>query len=359
MKLEFEKLHNKRILITGGAGFIGGALIRKLLKESKCIIFNIDKLGYASDQKSIYEVINNNNIDQKRYTFLKVDLSHKESINDAVEHANPDIVMHLAAESHVDNSINAPERFIYSNIIGTYNLLNAIKNHFLNLPLDRKNIFKFHHISTDEVYGSLSLNDPKFQEDTNYDPRSPYSATKASSDHLVNAWHHTYGLPIVITNCSNNFGPWQFPEKLIPVVITNALSGEKIPLYGDGLNIRDWLFVEDHINALILVANKGKIGSKYCIGGFGEKSNFQVVKTICNILDNKMNPSSSFFNLVELVNDRLGHDRRYAINSFKIQNELSWEPIYNFEEALNITVDWYIRNIEWCKDIKKNLRLTK
>ena len=273
-----------RYLITGGAGFIGGALVRKLISNQKNVVFNLDKLGYASDLESIDNLNLKNNFGN--YTFINVDLVDKENLRDAIEKANPDVIMHLAAESHVDRSIDEPHHFLESNIIGTFNLLQLAKEYWSNLETERKENFKFHHISTDEVYGSLGEKG-SFNELTPYDPRSPYSASKASSDHLVRAWFHTYNFPILITNCSNNFGPWQFPEKLIPLVISKALEGEKIPIYGDGLNVRDWLYVEDHVEALLLVIQKGVIGQSYCIGGYGEKTNKYIVELICSILDKR------------------------------------------------------------------------
>ena len=257
-----------RYLITGGAGFIGGTLVRKLINNQRNIVFNLDKLGYASDLESIDNLNNKNNFGN--YTFLNVDLADKDNLFDAIVKAKPDYLMHLAAESHVDRSIDNPSQFLKNNIIGTFNLLEAAKEYWSNLEPKRKSKFRFLHISTDEVYGSLGEKG-SFNENTPYDPRSPYSATKASSDHLVRAWFHTYNFPILISNCSNNFGPWQFPEKFIPLVISNALEGKNIPIYGDGSNVRDWLYVEDHIDALLVVIQKGKIGQSYCIGGYGEK----------------------------------------------------------------------------------------
>ena len=345
--------NRRRILITGGAGFIGGHLVKRLIKNSDSIVFNIDKLSYASDNFSInkeLEKIGNNA--HRRYKLLKTDLSNKLQLKDAFSFADPDIIFHLAAESHVDRSIDNPEQFIDSNIIGTYNLLELSRDHFEKLESIRKEYFRFHHISTDEVFGSLEEKG-FFSEESSYNPRSPYSASKAASDHLVKAWNHTYQLPIILTNCSNNFGPWQFPEKLIPIIILKALSGEKIPIYGDGSNIRDWLFVEDHINGLILAATKGIIGESYCIGGSNEKSNIEIAKEICLLLDQKLNKRKSHKDLIEMVKDRPGHDQRYAIDSSKIRNKLDWEPKYQFKEALDITINWYLNNISWVNRIKK------
>ena len=338
-----------RYLITGGAGFIGSTLVRKLINNERNIVFNLDKLGYASDLESIDNLNKKNNFGN--YSFLKVDLAEKENLYDAIEISKPDIIMHLAAESHVDRSIDQPHLFLESNIIGTFNLLEVAKEYWSKLKPNKKNTFRFHHISTDEVYGSLEA-EGSFNELTSYDPRSPYSASKASSDHLVRAWFHTYNFPILITNCSNNFGPWQFPEKLIPLVISKALEGEKIPIYGDGLNVRDWLYVEDHVEALLLVIQKGVIGQSYCIGGYGEKTNKYIVELICSILDKRKPASSPHSKLIEYVKDRPGHDKRYSINSTKIQNELGWKSNFKLEESIEKTVNWYLENYNWVKKIK-------
>jgi len=340
-----------RYLITGGAGFIGGALVRRLINNERNIVFNLDKLGYASDLESIDNLNKKNNFGN--YTFLKVDLSEKENLYDVIESSKPDVIMHLAAESHVDRSIDQPNHFIESNINGTFNLLQAAKEYWSKLKPNRKNTFRFHHISTDEVYGSLG-EEGSFNELTSYDPRSPYSASKASSDHLVRAWFHTYNFPILITNCSNNFGPWQFPEKLIPLVISKALEGKKIPIYGDGLNVRDWLYVDDHIEALLLVIKKGVIGQSYCIGGYGEKTNKFIVELICSILDKKKPRSSSYSELIEYVKDRPGHDKRYSIDSSKINKELGWKSKFKLEESIEKTVNWYLDNYDWVKKIQSN-----
>ena len=342
-------LNNSRILITGGAGFIGSALIRKLLKDSKFTIFNLDKMGYASDLSSIKDTILSLDIEkEKRHRLLKVDLTNISDTISAVNYANPDFVMHLAAESHVDRSIKGPEEFIRSNIFGTFNLLEAVRNHYSGLNPSRKETFRFLHISTDEVFGSLG-DEGMFNESTKYDPRSPYSASKASSDHIVNAWHHTFGIPSLITNCSNNYGPWQYKEKLIPKIIFNALNNKEIPIYGNGENIRDWLFVEDHVNGLIKVLLEGKIGEKYCIGGNQEKNNNEVVNNICELLDKRQPRDISYKALISYVKDRLGHDKRYAIDSSKIKSELNWQPKYTFEQGLDTTVLWYL---EYFKKIK-------
>ena len=333
-----------RILVTGGAGFIGGALVRRLLRETDAIVFNLDKLGYASDLSSIGE--------HPRHQLLKVDLVNAEATAAAIQQADPDLVFHLAAESHVDRSISGPGAFIESNVQGTFNLLQAARNHWEQLPGERKQQFRFQHISTDEVFGSLGATG-RFSETTPYDPRSPYSASKAASDHLVRAWHHTYGMPVVLTNCSNNYGPWQFPEKLIPVVILKAVAGESIPLYGDGQNVRDWLFVEDHVDALLLVAQKGQIGESYCVGGFGERSNKEVVLEICNLLDQYRPSDAPYFALVTPVGDRPGHDRRYAIDSSRISSDLGWQPKHSFANGIAATLKWYLDNLAWCDRVCK------
>ena len=333
-----------RILVTGGAGFIGGALVRRLLRETDAMVFNLDKLGYASDLSSIGE--------HPRHQLLKVDLVNAEATAAAVQQADPDLVFHLAAESHVDRSISGPGAFIESNVQGTFNLLQAARNHWEQLPGERKQQFRFQHISTDEVFGSLGATG-RFSETTPYDPRSPYSASKAASDHLVRAWHHTYGMPVVLTNCSNNYGPWQFPEKLIPVVILKAVAGESIPLYGDGQNVRDWLFVEDHVDALLLVAQKGQIGESYCVGGFGERSNKEVVLEICNLLDQYRPSDAPYFALVTPVGDRPGHDRRYAIDSSRISSDLGWQPKHSFANGIAATLRWYLDNLAWCDRVCK------
>ena len=339
-----------RYLITGGAGFIGGALVRRLISDQHNIVFNLDKLGYASDLESIDNLNNKNNFGN--YSFLNVDLADKDNLFDAIVKAKPDYLMHLAAESHVDRSIDNPSQFLKSNIIGTFNLLEVSKEYWSNLEPKRKSKFRFLHISTDEVYGSLGEKG-SFNENTPYDPRSPYSATKASSDHLVRAWFHTYNFPILISNCSNNFGPWQFPEKFIPLVISNALEGKNIPIYGDGSNVRDWLYVEDHIDALLVVIQKGKIGQSYCIGGYGERSNKFLVESICKILDKRRTDKAPHSNLIEFVKDRPGHDKRYSIDSTKIYNFLGWKSNHKFEDSLEYTVDWYLKNIEWLRKIQQ------
>jgi dTDP-glucose 4,6-dehydratase len=341
-----------RVLVTGGAGFIGGALVRRLLAETTAMVFNLDKCGYASDLTSIELTLAELGAAAAgRHQLLQVDLANADATAAAVLQADPDLVMHLAAESHVDRSIDGPAAFIESNVSGTFNLLQAMRAHWEQLPAERREGFRFHHISTDEVFGSLGPTG-RFSETTPYDPRSPYSASKAASDHLVSAWHHTYGLPVVLTNCSNNYGPWQFPEKLIPVVILKAVAGEPIPLYGDGANVRDWLYVEDHVDALLLAATRGRLGESYCVGGHGERNNKQVVEAICALADQRRPSGAPHAGLITTVKDRPGHDRRYAIDPTRISTELGWQPRHNFEEGLAATVDWYLANLEWCAAVR-------
>jgi dTDP-glucose 4,6-dehydratase len=343
----------RRVLVTGGAGFIGGAVVRRLLSESNAVVFNLDKVGYASDCSGIEATLQGLGSEASdRYRFMRVDLADGEATAAALREADPDLVMHLAAESHVDRSIDGPGAFLSSNVIGTFALLEAVRAHWSSLPEKRKQGFRFHHISTDEVFGSLGATG-RFSETTPYDPRSPYSATKAASDHLVMAWHHTYGLPVVLTNCSNNFGPWQFPEKLIPVVILKALEGEPIPLYGDGANVRDWLFVEDHVDALLLAATQGVPGESYCVGGHGERTNKQVVEAICALLDQLRPQGAPHASLITPVADRPGHDRRYAIDPTRISRELGWQPRHGFAEGLEATVRWYVDHLDWCHEVRE------
>ena len=346
-----------RVLVTGGAGFIGGALVRRLLTGSAATVFNLDKFGYASDCTGIEQVLHTLGAAAQgphgcRHQFLKVDLAAAEATAAAVEEADPDLVLHLAAERHVDRSIDGPAAFIESNVTGTFNLLQAVRSHWQQLPQERRDAFRMHHISTDEVFGSLGPTG-RFSEITPNDPRSPYSASKAASDHLVSAWHHTYGLPVVLTNCSNNYGPWQFPEKLIPVVILKALAGEPIPLYGDGANVRDWLFVDDHVDALLLAATRGGLGESYCVGGHGERTNKQVVEAICTLLDQLVPAGAPHARLITPVADRPGHDRRYAIDASKISANLGWTPRHSFEQGLEATVRWYIENQTWCQQVRQ------
>ena len=346
----------RRVLVTGGAGFIGGAVARRLLSDTNAKVFNLDKCGYASDLTSIELLLKTlGPAAEERHHLLQVELTDAEATAAAVRQSDPDLVLHLAAESHVDRSIAGPGAFINSNVIGTFNLLQAVRSHWEAMPESRRAAFRFHHISTDEVFGSLGP-EGHFSETTPYDPRSPYSASKAASDHLVRAWHHTYGLPVVITNCSNNYGPWQYPEKLIPVVILKAAAGEPIPLYGDGLNVRDWLYVDDHVEALLLAATRGQHGASYCVGGSGERNNRQVVEAICTLMDQLRPKGAPHARLITLVSDRPGHDRRYSINPTLIQSELGWQPRHTFEQGLEFTVRWFLENTDWCQVVQKGNR---
>lgn len=347
-----------KILITGGAGFIGSALIRYLINDTTHSVLNVDKLTYAGNLESLESVSQN-----LRYEFAQVDICDATKIRQLFETYQPDAVMHLAAESHVDRSIDSPAAFIETNIIGTYTLLETARNYWSNLNETMKSTFRFHHISTDEVFGDLHGTDDLFTETTPYAPSSPYSASKASSDHLVRAWHRTYGLPVIVTNCSNNYGHFQYPEKLIPVVILNALEGKPLPVYGNGQQIRDWLFVDDHARALLTVIEKGTVGETYNIGGHNEKANLDVVKTICEILedlkpDKPMNVTR-YVDLITYVTDRPGHDLRYAIDASKIARELDWTPNETFETGLRKTVKWYLENLTWCQLIEKKNSLKK
>ncbi len=341
----------RNVVVTGGCGFIGKSLINKLLETDEYSVFNIDKLSYQCNLD--FDIVPNASYDKdylSRYKFFNFDLLNENKTFDVISEIKPDIVFNLAAETHVDRSIDSPKEFLNSNILGTFNLLQACNQYWKKLPSFEKDNFRFVHISTDEVYGSLTM-EGQFNEDSKYCPRSPYSATKASSDHLVKSWFHTYGLPTIVTNCSNNFGPWQFPEKLIPLIIMKCLAKETIPIYGDGSNIRDWLYVIDHVNALILVAKNGRIGESYCIGGNSEKTNLSIAKEICEILDELSPKKFNYSSLITFVEDRPGHDFRYAIDSSKIFNELNWKPKYSFFNALKSTVNWYLNNLDWCNQI--------
>ena len=335
-----------RILITGGAGFIGSAVVRYMIDNTDFTIINVDKLTYAGNLDSLAGYSDN-----IRYNFIHADIANFAELDDMFIDCQPTVVMHLAAESHVDRSIEGPLNFINTNILGTFNLLEASRKYFHSLTATAKNQFKFHHISTDEVYGDLDAEDNPFKESNRYDPSSPYSASKAGSDHLVRAWYRTYGLPVIITNCSNNYGPYHFPEKLIPHVILNALHGKPLPIYGDGLQVRDWLFVEDHARALTKVLIKGKVGQTYNIGGHNEKTNLEVVEIICELLEElapeKVCGVDNYRDLITFVKDRPGHDLRYAIDASKIKRELGWAPEETFETGIRKTVQWYLDNRIW------------
>lgn len=361
-----------KILVTGGAGFIGSAVIRHIIQNTQDSVVNLDKLTYAGNLESLTLVA-----DSERYAFEQVDICNRTELDRVFALHQPDAVMHLAAESHVDRSIDGPAAFIETNIVGTYTLLEATRSYWNSLDGERKASFRFHHISTDEVYGDLPHPDevenndkylmlngeltqdnstlsrlPLFTETTAYAPSSPYSASKASSDHLVRAWLRTYGLPTIVTNCSNNYGPYHFPEKLIPLVILNALADKALPIYGKGDQIRDWLYVEDHARALYKVVTEGKVGETYNIGGHNEKKNVEVVEAICAILDALVPKKKSYAEQITYVQDRPGHDRRYAIDSSKMQKELGWTPIETFETGLKKTVQWYLDNQEWCRNVQ-------
>jgi dTDP-glucose 4,6-dehydratase len=333
----------KTYIVTGGAGFIGSAVVRMIIESSDDAVVNVDKLTYAGNLDSLQSVTEN-----PRYHFVRADICDSQKMTEVFSTYQPDAIMHLAAESHVDRSIDGPSDFIQTNIFGTYNLLEVARDYWNGLQGDKKDAFRFHHVSTDEVYGSLG-DEGMFQETTPYDPSSPYSASKASSDHLVRAWYRTYGLPVVITNCSNNYGPYQYPEKLIPLVLQKARNGEPLPVYGTGENIRDWLYVDDHARALLLVMKKGSIGETYNIGGHNEVTNIDVVRTLCAILDDRepAKDGRPYAELISFVSDRPGHDMRYAIDASKIQHDLGWTPEETFETGLAKTVDWYLANQQW------------
>lgn len=349
--VSLSKASIMKYIITGGAGFIGSSIIRYLINNTDHSIINVDKLTYAGNLESLNEVESN-----LRYNFEKVDICNFKELGIIFKRYKPDVVIHLAAESHVDRSINKPATFIQTNIMGTYTLLETTRDYWNQLSPEKQNKFRFHHVSTDEVYGDLKDKNVPFSEETPYMPSSPYSATKACSDHLVRSWYRTYGLPTIVTNCSNNYGPYQFPEKLIPLMIMNALEGKPLPIYGNGNQIRDWLYVEDHVRALCIVAEHGVPGKTYNIGGNCEKKNLEVVQNICDLLENysltKPLGVKQYRDLITFVQDRPGHDLRYAIDASKIRNELGWVPKETFETGLRKTIEWYLNNQSWCQRIK-------
>jgi dTDP-glucose 4,6-dehydratase len=345
-------MSSKKFLITGGAGFIGSALIRHILENTNHTVLNIDKLTYAGNLESLRPINNSPN-----YFFERVDICDREKVKLHFTDFQPDTIIHLAAESHVDRSIDGPQEFIQTNIFGTYTLLEVAREYFSSISDNKKQSFRFHHVSTDEVYGDLKKGSELFTEKTSYAPSSPYSASKASSDHLVRAWQRTYNLPTIITNCSNNYGPYQFPEKFIPLIILNAIKGKQIPIYGNGKQIRDWLYVDDHARALLNVALEGSIGETYNIGGHNEMQNIDVVKTVCSILDeltpSKIKGISKYEQLITYVVDRTGHDIRYAIDATKIKNELGWTPNETFKTGIKKTVKWFLNNKTWCDNVSQ------
>jgi len=340
-----------KILVTGGAGFIGSAVIRHIIHNTSDAVVNVDKLTYAGNLESLVDVA-----ESERYVFEQVDICVYAELDRVFNQHQPDFVMHLAAESHVDRSIDGPAAFIETNIVGTYTLLEAARSYWQQLDGERKDCFRFHHISTDEVYGDLEGSEDLFTEQTPYAPSSPYSASKASSDHLVRAWRRTYGLPTLITNCSNNYGPYHFPEKLIPLMILNALEGKPLPVYGQGTQVRDWLYVEDHARALYKVITEGAVGENYNIGGHNEMQNIEVVRMLCAVLEElapvKPYGVARYEDLITFVQDRPGHDLRYAIDASKIQRELSWGPHETFDSGLRKTVRWYLDNLDWCRRVQ-------
>ncbi|WP_062228733.1 dTDP-glucose 4,6-dehydratase [Aureimonas frigidaquae] len=339
-----------KILVTGGAGFIGSAVCRHLIHDTDHAVVNLDKLTYAATLGSVAELEGDS-----RYSFVQADICDRARIDRILEETQPDAIMHLAAESHVDRSIDGPGDFIETNIVGTYQLLEAARSYWSRLPAGARDAFRFHHISTDEVYGQLALDGGLFTEETPYAPSSPYSASKAASDHLAMAWHHTYHMPVVLSNCSNNYGPFHFPEKLIPLVILNGLEGRELPVYGKGENVRDWLFVEDHARALVMVCTKGVPGRSYNIGGRNERSNLAVVEAICDTLD-RLRPLASGESrrgLIRFVTDRPGHDLRYAIDASRIEEELGWKARENFDSGLEKTVRWYLDNEAWWRPLRE------
>lgn len=338
-----------RVLVTGGAGFIGSAVCRYLVGTCQATVLNIDKLTYAANLRSLADIE-----DDPRYRFVQADICERASMDAAFAEFEPDIVLHLAAESHVDRSITGAGEFIQTNFVGTFQMLEAARGYWNSLGQQRKSSFRFLHVSTDEVYGSLG-DTGLFHETTAYDPSSPYSASKAASDHLVMAWHRTYGLPALISNCSNNYGPYQFPEKLIPLMILNALAGEPLPVYGDGLNTRDWLYVDDHARALWLIASEGRVGETYNVGGRNERTNIEIVQKICDAIDKRADDDEIRRALITFVTDRPGHDRRYAIDATKLETELGWRAEETFETGLEKTIDWYLANPHWWQPLQKSV----
>jgi dTDP-glucose 4,6-dehydratase len=337
-----------KLLLTGGCGFIGSAVVRHLLRHTDHFVGNVDKMTYAASEDALETAL-----DDPRHTLIKVDIADGPAMREVFERLDPDAVMHLAAESHVDRSIDGPSDFVQTNVVGTFTLLEAARRHYQGLTDVRKATFRFHHVSTDEVFGALEHDDPPFTETTPYDPRSPYSATKAASDHLVRAWQHTYGLPTIVSNTCNNYGPWQFPEKLIPLVTLNALEGKDLPVYGDGSNMRDWLFVEDHAAALVRVVEDGKPGETYAIGGRQPRTNLAVVKAICAHLDRCLpDPAGPRERLIRFVTDRPGHDFRYEIDPSRTEAALSWTAPHDFEAGLAKTIDWYLANRTWWETLR-------
>jgi dTDP-glucose 4,6-dehydratase len=337
-----------KLLLTGGCGFIGSAVVRHLLQHTDHIVANVDKMTYAASEDAL-----ENALHHPRHTLFKADIADAASMRDVFESFDPDAVMHLAAESHVDRSIDGPSDFVQTNVVGTFTLLEAARRHYQGLTSPRKSAFRFHHVSTDEVFGALEHDDPPFTETTPYDPRSPYSATKAASDHLVRAWQHTYGLPTIVSNTCNNYGPWQFPEKLIPLVTLNALEGKDLPVYGNGSNMRDWLFVEDHAAALVRVVENGMAGETYAIGARQPRTNLAVVKAICAHLDHRVpDPVGPRERLIRFVTDRPGHDFRYEIDPSRTESALSWTAPHDFETGLVKTIDWYLANRTWWEALR-------
>jgi len=347
------KLLPRKILVTGGAGFIGSALVRHIIQNTPDQVLNLDKLTYAGNLENLRTIEKD-----ARYQFKQADICDGPAVKNILHHYQPDIIIHLAAESHVDRSIDGPAEFIQTNIVGTYTLLEACRNYWVSLPSAKQQQFRFHHVSTDEVFGDLEESSALFNEETPYAPSSPYSASKASSDHLVRAWQRTYGFPTLVTNCSNNYGPYHFPEKLIPLIIQKAKALAPLPIYGNGQHIRDWLYVEDHARALYLVATQGKIGETYNIGGHNELTNLEVVTKICEVMDELLPIQSStiknYRELITFVEDRPGHDLRYAIDATKIQKTLNWTPSETFSSGIRKTVEWFLANQDWCDSISKN-----